>query len=134
MADAIPTAASEKTTAACAPTPAAPAVWATVFKVKIAANLFPVRRTFVAPMLPEPILRKFPSPIILAIIIPEGIDPIKYEQNITNRIFKILSSNTGNISYKPLFLRRLFVLLYLALFFHRMGYFLILNVVLIYPE
>ena len=38
MADAIPTAASEKTTAACAPTPAAPAVWATVFKVKIAAK------------------------------------------------------------------------------------------------
>ena len=38
IAEAIPTAASEKTTAACAPTPAAPAVWATVFKVKIAAK------------------------------------------------------------------------------------------------
>ena len=36
IADTIPNAVSPKTLTACAPTPAAPIVWATVFKDKIA--------------------------------------------------------------------------------------------------
>ena len=42
-----------------------------------AANLFPVLSTFVAPILPEPICRKFPKPNTLETNIPNGIEPNK---------------------------------------------------------
>ena len=55
-------------------------------KVNAAKYLFPDRRTFVAPILPEPIfLTSFP-PKELFNIKPNGIDPLKYEKKTTNKI------------------------------------------------
>ena len=47
-------------------------------RVKKAANLFPVRKTLVAPILPDPTFRKSPSPRNFEIIIPKGTEPAKY--------------------------------------------------------
>ena len=40
-----------------------------------AAALLPVRNTFVAPMLPEPILRRSPRPRVRLSRMPKGIEP-----------------------------------------------------------
>ena len=42
-----------------------------------ATNLFPVLKTFVAPILPEPISLMLPNLKSLDINIPKGIEPIK---------------------------------------------------------
>ena len=47
-------------------------------RVKNAASLFPVRKTLVAPMFPDPTFRKSPSPRTFEIRIPKGIEPTKY--------------------------------------------------------
>ncbi len=47
-------------------------------RVKNAASLFPVRKTLVAPMFPDPTFRKSPSPSTFAIRIPKGMEPAKY--------------------------------------------------------
>ena len=47
-------------------------------RVKNAASLFPVRKTLVAPMFPDPTFRKSPSPRIFDIMMPTGIEPAKY--------------------------------------------------------
>ena len=47
-------------------------------RVKNAASLFPVRKTFVAPIFPDPTFRKSPSPRIFDIRMPKGIEPAKY--------------------------------------------------------
>ena len=46
--------------------------------VAAAIPLRPVRRTFVAPILPDPIFRRFPSPDHLVKITPNGMDPNVY--------------------------------------------------------
>ena len=43
--------------------------------VAAAAGLLPVRNTLVAPILPDPIRRRSPSPITLVMTIPKGTDP-----------------------------------------------------------
>ena len=47
-------------------------------KVKYPISLFPVLKTLVAPMFPEPTFRKSPSPRIFEIRIPKGTEPAKY--------------------------------------------------------
>ena len=47
-------------------------------RVNNAASLFPVRKTLVAPMFPDPTFRKSPSPKTFEIRIPKGIEPAKY--------------------------------------------------------
>ena len=47
-------------------------------RVNNAASLFPVRKTLVAPMFPEPTFRKSPSPRSFEIRIPKGTEPAKY--------------------------------------------------------
>jgi len=49
--------------------------------VNAAMNLLPVLKTFVAPMLPEPIFLISPYPEIFTIIKPKGIDPIIKPKN-----------------------------------------------------
>ena len=44
-------------------------------KVSAASHLRPVRSTLVAPILPEPILRRSPVPASRVSISPNGIDP-----------------------------------------------------------
>ena len=46
--------------------------------VKRAIFLFPVRKTFVAPIFPLPIFLISPNPDIFVSINPKGIDPKKY--------------------------------------------------------
>ena len=69
-------------------------------RVKNAASLFPVRKTLVAPMFPEPTFRKSPSPRIFEIRIPKGIEPTKYPN--TQAVSKasgslVKSGSTSNI-------------------------------------
>ena len=45
-------------------------------KVNKAKPTFPVRKTLVAPILPEPISRMSPSPDSFVVINPKGIEPI----------------------------------------------------------
>lgn len=48
----------------------------------ISANvLFPVRKTFVAPIFPEPIFLISPYPVTLVKISPKGIEPTRYPNN-----------------------------------------------------
>ena len=55
-------------------------------KVKIASTLFPVRKTFVAPIFPEPIfLTSFPWKVFVKIK-PKGTDPLRYDNVKTIRI------------------------------------------------
>ena len=46
--------------------------------MKSAIFLFPVRKTFVAPIFPLPIFLISPNPDIFVSIYPKGIDPKKY--------------------------------------------------------
>ena len=55
-------------------------------RVVAAKYLLPVLRTFVAPILPEPIFLISWSPKNLVKINPKGIEPLKYEKKITNII------------------------------------------------
>ena len=55
-------------------------------RVRIAKNLFPVRRTFVAPIFPDPIFLISIFPKIFPNIKPKGMEPLKYENKITNII------------------------------------------------
>ena len=55
-------------------------------RVIAAKYLFPVLRTFVAPILPEPIFLISLSLKNLVKINPEGIEPLKYEKKTTNTI------------------------------------------------
>ena len=52
-------------------------------KVTPANNLLPVRRTFVAPILPEPIFLISILPKIFPNIRPNGIEPAIYEKSVT---------------------------------------------------
>ena len=55
-------------------------------RVEIAKYLLPDRKTFVAPILPDPIfLISFPLKN-LVIINPKGIEPLKYDNKPTNKI------------------------------------------------
>jgi hypothetical protein len=45
--------------------------------VAAAAGFEPVRSTFVAPMLPDPMSRRLPRPIARATMTPKGTDPIR---------------------------------------------------------
>ena len=47
-------------------------------RVKNAPNLFPVRKTLVAPIFPDPTFRKSPSPRAFETRIPKGMEPAKY--------------------------------------------------------
>ena len=49
-------------------------------KVKIASDFFPVRKTFVAPIFPEPIFLTSSLKKIFVIIKPNGIEPDKYDK------------------------------------------------------
>jgi hypothetical protein len=49
--------------------------------VNTAINLFPVLKTFVAPILPDPIFLISPYPEIFTIIRPKGIEPIIKPKN-----------------------------------------------------
>ena len=55
-------------------------------RVVAAKNLFPVLRTFVAPIFPEPIFLKSIFPKIFVNMSPKGIDPLIYENRITRKI------------------------------------------------
>ncbi len=63
-------------------------------RVAAAKYLLPVLRTFVAPILPEPIFLTSWPPMNLVKINPKGIEPLKYEKKTTNIIsitYQILS-------------------------------------------
>ena len=63
-------------------------------RVAAAKYLLPVLRTFVAPILPEPIFLTSWLPKNLVKINPKGIEPLKYEKKTTNIIsitYQILS-------------------------------------------
>ena len=65
--------------------------------VKKAANLFPVRKTLVAPILPDPIFRKSPSPSNFAIRIPNGIEPRRYPNAHDINKMSIVLVKSGSI-------------------------------------
>ena len=69
-------------------------------RVKNAAILFPVRKTLVAPMFPDPTFLKSPSPKISEIRIPKGIEPARYPKaNNASKTSNLLvnSGSTANI-------------------------------------
>ena len=59
---------------------------ASKIKVAVAKILFPVLRTFVAPILPDPIFLTSWFVKNLVNNKPKGIDPLRYEKKITNII------------------------------------------------
>ena len=55
-------------------------------RVANAKYLFPVLRTFVAPIFPDPIFLISTLPKIFVNIRPKGIEPLKYAINMTKKI------------------------------------------------
>lgn len=66
--------------------------------VKKAANLFPVRKTLVAPIFPDPTFRKSPRPRNFEIRIPKGIEPAKYPKEPAANKTSNLLVNSGRAS------------------------------------
>ena len=65
---------------------------ASSMSVAAASDLRPVRNTFVAPILPEPIVLISPPPAILVNIKPKGILPQRYPTTTQNNISPFIKS------------------------------------------